>query len=72
MSFGWDAVLHADEFSDAGAARMAVELASQFKSKIRSLDHGQFISDDLLPKMVEEDIALVLLPLTSFFEYSLS
>lgn len=69
LSLGWDASIHADEFSDAGAASLAIELSrgNRFKGKIRSLDHGQFISPQSLEEMARLDICLVILPLTSFF-----
>ena len=71
---GFNAIIHADEFSESGGGQLACELAEWLKKesnsaygKICSVDHGQFISDKTLKDLAKHDIPLVLLPLTSFF-----
>ena len=71
---GFNAIIHADEFSESGGGQLACELAEWLKKesnidygKICSVDHGQFISEKTLKALAKYEIPLVLLPLTSFF-----
>ncbi len=53
--------LHADEFSDAGAAAAAARLGAA------SADHLQFASDAALPLMAEHRVTAIVLPGTSLY-----
>lgn len=60
-SLGLRAVVHADEFSDAGGACLAAEVSA------RSADHLQFASEAGLRAMAEAGVVGVLLPGTSLY-----
>ena len=53
--------LHADEFMDSDAARLAAEM------KAVSADHLMFASDENLKKMADSNVMSVILPGTTFF-----
>ena len=53
--------LHADEFMDSDAARLAAEM------KAVSADHLMFASDENLKKMADSNVISVILPGTTFF-----
>ena len=53
--------LHADEFMDSDAARLAAEI------KAVSADHLMFASDENLKKMADSNVMSVILPGTTFF-----
>lgn len=58
---GFAVRLHADEFSDAGAAAFAAEIGAA------SADHLQFVSDTGLKKMREAGVTATILPGTSLY-----
>lgn len=58
---GLDIRLHADEFSDAGAAAFAAKLGA------KSADHLQFASSDGLKKMAQKGVVATVLPGTSLY-----
>ena len=61
MKHGLIPRLHADEFMDSDAARLAAEM------KAVSADHLMFASDENLKKMADSNVMTVILPGTTFF-----
>ena len=61
IKYGLIPRLHADEFIDSDAARLAVEM------KAVSADHLMFTSDENLKKMADSNVMSVILPGTTFF-----
>ena len=61
LEFGLIPRLHADEFIDSGAAKLAAEI------KAVSADHLMFSSDENLKRMADSGVISVILPGTTFF-----
>jgi imidazolonepropionase len=53
--------IHADELTDAGAARLAAEMGCA------SADHLEFTTDDVFASMAERDVVGVLMPAVNLF-----
>lgn len=58
---GLIARIHADELTDAGAARLAAEVGCA------SADHLEFTTDDVFHQMAERDVVAVLMPAVNLF-----
>ena len=61
LEYGLIPRLHADEFIDSGAAKLAADI------KASSADHLMYASDENLQKMAAQGVVSVLLPGTTFF-----
>ena len=61
VKYGLIPRLHADEFIDSDAARLAADI------KAVSADHLMFASDENLKKMADSNVMSVMLPGTTFF-----
>lgn len=69
FEYGFDAIIHADEFSESGGGKLAAELAESKPAgaQVHSIDHCQHTNRETLMKLANAGVSMTFLPTTSFF-----